>query len=100
MADLRELLAEGLDLCVRARQMDAMDRREAALGASIDAEAWQTSGRFDRFVERNNIEHPHKPIATRSGTVHLWVTEQYDKDLADWERRARAALSLTPEQSS
>lgn len=31
--------------------------------------------------------------ATRSATMHLWVQDQYDKDLASW--RARAASHLT-----
>lgn len=93
MADLfRQLLSEGLDLCVRARKMDAMDRREATLAASSDPEAWQADGLFDRYVERHNIKNPDQPIATRSGTVPLWLNDQYEKDLADWEARARKAL--------
>lgn len=88
----RELLSEGLDLCVRARKMDAMDRREATLAISGDPDAWQADGTFDRYVARHNISNPDQPIATRSGTVPLWLNDQYDKDLADWERRARQAL--------
>ncbi|XHE14025.1 hypothetical protein PCC82_04565 [Agrobacterium deltaense] len=88
----RELLAEGLDLCVRARQMDAMDRREAALKASKVPEEWLESGKFDEYVERHNIDRPHAPIATRSGTVRLWVEEQYQTDLADWEKKSRHHL--------
>lgn len=86
------LLSEGLDLCVRARKMDAMDRRQAALDVSSCPEKWQESGMFDRYVARNNIETPHAPIATRSATVAIWMQDQYDKDLADWESRARTAL--------
>lgn len=86
------LLSEGLDLCVRARQMDAMDRRAATLAVSSVPDEWQASGQFDRYVARHNIEVPHAPISTRSGTVALWAQEQYDKDLADWECRARKAL--------
>lgn len=46
---IRELLSEALDLCVRARKMDAMDRREAALGVSCDPDGWQAGGRFDTY---------------------------------------------------
>ena len=88
----RELLAEGLDLCVRARQMDAQDRRNAHLAVSCDPEAWQADGTFDRHVARNNIENPDRPISTRSGTVHLWVEDQYQTDLAEWERKSRKHL--------
>ena len=90
---LATLLSEGLDLCVRARKMDAMDRRQATLATTEYADEWVASGRFDKYVERHNIEYPDTPISTRSATVALWLQEQYDKDLADWERRARKALS-------
>lgn len=89
---LREALSNGLDLCVRARKLDAMDRREATLAASSNPDEWQASGRFDTYVERHNRVRPDQPIATRSGTIALWVQEQYETDLADWERTARAAL--------
>ena len=88
----RELLAEGLDLCVRARQMDAMDRREATLKISVDPDRWVESGLFDKHVERHNIERPHAPISTKSGTVWLWVKEQYETDLAAWEKKSRHHL--------
>lgn len=26
------------------------------------------------------------------GTINLWVQDQYDKDLAEWEESARSAL--------
>jgi hypothetical protein len=29
---------------------------------------------------------------TRSGTLPLWVQDQFDKDLADWEKRGRATM--------
>jgi hypothetical protein len=58
MDDTAKLLAEGLDLCVRARKMDAMDRRKAALGVVKDQDGWVESGMFDRHVERHNIEYP------------------------------------------
>lgn len=69
-----------------------MERRKAALDASADAEGWQASGNFDRYVTRNNIQHPEAPIHTKSATIPLWAEEQYQHDLADWEKRARAAL--------
>lgn len=93
---LWKLLSEGLDLCVRARKMDSMDRRAATLAASSNPEAWEKDGTFDRYVERHNIERPDTPIHTRSGTVHLWMQEQYDADLADWERRTRQHLLKHP----
>lgn len=88
----RELLSEGLDLCVRARQMDAMDRRAAALAASKVPDEWVESGRFADYVERHNIDRPDTPISTRSGTVALWLEEQYQTDLAAWERKSRHHL--------
>jgi len=88
----RDLLSEGLNLCVRARDLEAMDRRAAALGASCDPRGWQASGRFDDYVARNNIEDPDRPIHTRSATIPLWVERQYETDLAEWERKARHHL--------
>lgn len=91
------LLSEGLDLCVRARKMDAMDRRAATLSISQGSDDWVKSGRFDEYVVRHNADRPEAPIHTRSATVHLWVQEQYDKDLADWEKRAREHLMRDPD---
>jgi hypothetical protein len=88
----KSLLSEGLDLCVRARQMDAMDRREASLRASKGPDKWVESGLFDQYVEQHNIDRPHAPISTRSGTVQLWLQEQYDTDLSEWERKSRHHL--------
>jgi len=93
---LWKLLSEGLDLCVRARKMDSMDRRSATLSVSSNPEAWQKDGTFDRYVARHNIVSPDTPLHTRSGTVALWMQEQYDHDLADWERRTRAHLQKHP----
>lgn len=90
---IRALLSEALDLCVRARNIDAGLRREDHLAASSDPEAWQESGRFDQHVARHNAQRPDQPLAWRSGTAALWVQDQYDRDLADWERRAREALA-------
>jgi hypothetical protein len=93
MADCcRDLLSQGLDLCVRARKLDAMNRRTVQIAACIDPIAWQESGRFDTFVERHNIENPAQEIATRSGTPALWVQDQYERDLHEWESRARKHL--------
>lgn len=89
---LEDLLSEGLDLCVRARQMDAIDRRRDTLAASSDPKAWQEGGRFDEHVKAHNEHFPHQPIATGSATPALWAQEQYDLDLADWEKRARDFL--------
>jgi hypothetical protein len=89
---LEHLLSQGLDLCVRARNMDAMERRQLTLNASCEPEEWLNSGGFDRHVARHNVVHPDQPMSTKSGTVHLWVQDQYEKDLADWERRSREFL--------
>jgi len=66
MADLRTLLGEGLDLCVRARKMTDIE---------------------------NEIARRPDDGLPRSATIPLWLEDQYQKDLADWETRARAALS-------
>lgn len=65
---IRLLLSEGLDLCVRARKLDEASRELAE---------WQ-------------LRNPH---ITRSATIPLWAEDQYQRDLADWEARARKALS-------
>lgn len=92
MDETEKLLSEGLDLCVRARKMDEIDRRNNFLVASTEPDEWQQSGMFDDFVERWNHSHPDKQCATRSLTIAYWVAEQYRTDLADWERRAREHL--------
>lgn len=91
--ELAELLSEGLDLCARARQLDAIDRRQATLDASTDGDAWLASGRFDAHVKRHNIERPDSPIEPRCITPKIWTQEQYDQDLAAWERKARSAMT-------
>jgi hypothetical protein len=93
---LWQLLSEGLDLCVRARTMDSIDRRAATLAISVNPEAWKKDGTFDRYVARNNIVNPDTPIHTKSATMPLWLIEQYDRDLADWERRSRKHLVEHP----
>lgn len=67
--ELAEILSEGLDLCVRARGLD--QQIEYALQAGM--------GRIF-------------PEGTRCATPALWVQEQYDTDLADWEAKARSAI--------
>lgn len=63
-SELSELLAEALNLCVRARKIDSVIPRPG-----------------------------DDPLMTRSATTALWVQDQYDTDLASWETRARKALS-------
>lgn len=79
----RKLLSEGLDLCVRARKLDAMVRTIAVQDSTPDLE---------RMAERHNAQYPDQPIMSRSGTIPLWVQDQYERDLADWERRSRHHL--------
>lgn len=67
--ELAAILSEGLDLCVRARGLDEQVQR--ALQAGM--------GRIF-------------PEGTRCATPALWVQEQYDTDLAEWEVKARAAM--------
>lgn len=88
----RELLNEALNLAVRSDQFEEQNRRRSTLAASVDAEEWEQSGMFARHVERHNIENPHIQIAPTCATMHLWVQDQYDKDLADWQTRSRAHL--------
>ena len=95
-SEILGLLSEALDLCVRARDMEARERRGAALGASSAPDEWQASGSFDRHVTRNNIQHPDFPIHHSSATVPLWLEHQYQRDVSDWERRARSALMKEP----
>lgn len=66
--ELKLLLSEGLDLCVRARKLDE------------DVEKALIAGRSEEY-------------GFRCGTPALWVQEQYSKDLADWETRARNCLT-------
>lgn len=75
---LIDALHEGLNLCVRARNLDNMVRNE-------------------KCREMGSYAPEHK-----SGTPHLWVLEQYDKDLRDWEESTRKLLKETtpPAQDS
>lgn len=67
--EIAELLAEGLDLCVRAKRLDRQ-----MLGADM-------------------AKLGYYGPETKCGTPHLWAQDQYDKDLADWQSRARKALT-------
>jgi hypothetical protein len=84
-ADLAALLSAGLDLCVRARKMDAQDRTNAMVETFPGIE-------LERAAPRLTANQPWAPYETRSLTIPLWVQEQYERDLADWEKSARAAL--------
>ena len=69
---LAEMLSEGLDLCVRARKLDAV-------------------------LETLPVGHPkndrkHQIIQPRSATPAVWALDQYDQDLEAWERRARKLM--------
>lgn len=89
-ADLAKQLSAGLDLCARARKLDAQERTNAmveAAGGEIDME---------RMAARLNASHPDLPYATRSATIAVWVQEQYDRDLAKWEADTRTMLSKLP----
>lgn len=79
----RDLLSAGLDLCVRARKLDAMVRTIAVAGNASDLE---------RCADRWNAQRPDQPIMSRSGTIPLWAQDQYERDLAEWERTARQHL--------
>lgn len=87
------LLNEALNLTVRGRDLDGIQRRAATLSASCDAEEWQSSGRFDQHVTRHNCTcAPWNLIETRSLTPQLWAEDQFQRDLHDWETRARKHL--------
>lgn len=66
--ELKEALAEGLDLCVRARKID------------------EQFAKFDQ-QELGRI------FETRCCTPHLWIIDQYDKDLSTWEQKSRQLLT-------
>lgn len=90
--DCATLLSQGLDLCVRARKLDAQERSNSAVRVSLDGKAWEASGLFGQFVESNNEHHPWREMAPRSATIPIWLQEQYDKDLVEWEQRSRHHL--------
>jgi hypothetical protein len=84
------LLNEALDLTVRGRTLDSIQRRADTLAVSKNPEGWQRHGVFDRHVEYHNANaEPYDQIETRSLTPTLWAEEQFSKDLYEWEQRAR-----------
>ena len=88
--DCTALLNEALNLTVRGRALDGINRRAAHIGASMDGAEWQASGQFDRYVERHNAtREPWQQIETRSLTPQIWAEDQFERDLFEWEARAR-----------
>jgi hypothetical protein len=87
-----KLLSEGLDLCVRARKLDAQDRANASISASRHGGVWESSGLFRQYAKRHNEEWPYKEIAPKSATIPIWVADQSERDLAAWEQKARHHL--------
>jgi hypothetical protein len=85
-----DLLNEALNLTVRGRLLDGINRRQAQLDASMDGEKWLRSGMFDKYVALHNKEcEPWRHIESRSLTPQLWTEDQFASDLHDWETRAR-----------
>jgi hypothetical protein len=72
---LAMLLAEGLDLCVRAKSIDDQHVKSAMRDLLPDT------------------AKAYPGVYGKSGTPYLWVQDQYDKDLSEWEARARKTLS-------
>lgn len=91
----QKLLSEGLDLCVRARKMDAQDRTDAQIAMSHAPKEWWDEN-LERRAARHNAMFPDQPMSSRSATLPLWVQDQYEKDLAEWERKARNHLLQGP----
>lgn len=77
LLDVSRLLSEGLNLCVRGRKLD-----DAVMKAEIAGGIGDLDRRHDQ---------------TRCLTPALWVIDQYDNDVAEWEARARTTLSKLPE---
>ena len=97
---LGSLLNEALNLTVRGRNLDAIQRRADNLAASHEPEEWQASGRFDDYVARHNCTcQPWDRIEHRSLTPQLWAEDQFQRDLHDWETRARLFLSTARAKS-
>lgn len=71
-ADVRLLLSEGLDLCIRGRELDA---------------------KITEIETGLREMHAANPEMTRSATLPLWVQQQYDEDVAAWEAKARKTLA-------
>jgi hypothetical protein len=45
-----------------------------------------------RCAPRLNANFPDQPYTTKSHTIAAWVQQQYDVDLAAWERDTKAML--------
>jgi hypothetical protein len=82
---LAAALSVGLDLCVRARKLDAQDRTNIMLEEFPDID-------MERSAPRLTALQPWAPYETRSATIPVWVQEQYDRDLAEWEASTRKLL--------
>src|SRR3546814_18078180 len=73
--DLATLLSEGLDLCVRARQIDLAHNKQDARD----------------FLPASAEKYPEAfPLCM---TPHIWIQDQYDTQLTDWERSAREIMA-------
>lgn len=72
---LEKLLHRGLNLCARARQFDD------GVMEKVTRETFPET--VAQYPERY-----HQCI-----TPHLWIQEQYDKDLAEWEADVREILT-------
>lgn len=87
------LMHEALNLTVRGRKLDMIQNRASCLAASADPAGWQADGTFDRYVERHNlICDPWRVIEPRSLTPQAWTEDAFERDLHDWEKRARAHM--------
>lgn len=97
---LESLLNEALNLTVRGRNLDAIQRRADNLDVSQEPDEWIASGRFDDYVARHNCTcQPWDRIEHRSLTPQLWAEDQFQRDLHDWETRARLFLSTARAKS-
>jgi hypothetical protein len=98
--ECRRLLSEGLDLCVRARKLDAQERTNMQVEISGDKE-WWTEENLKRRAAVHNKFSPETPVLTKCATIPLWIQDHYDKDLYKWEQAARNHLMIgcpwTPE---
>lgn len=87
--DLARQLSKGLDLCVRARRLDAQDR------TNIMTETFPGID-MTRAAPRLNAVFPDTPYETRSATIPVWIQQQYDTDLTAWEADTQRMLSMLP----